>query len=438
MCVAIIDALLYGGRPDFTLMNDAATGIATLATAAAALCVLLRLARPRPDARDAISAWAIFAGLAAATAAGPALLGRIDPSLHARVITGVAADSQEATALAKAQARLRADAAAGASTAEATAEAHGARGAADAASRSFAQPRHATAAALGAVLLILCWPRLRRVPAAAGIAALVAWSVTLPALLAYIAMRMWVGADEIASLCAAAACATGATFPTAAAWRAARRSDGAGGSLVAHAGAWCLPVAAAALLSAVLVAHLRASSGDTASVTASITSRHPAILIAAATILAACLAAPIAGRWLPPPDVADASPTPSRAWRGIGIDALTAATVALTAANANPLSWDFLWAAAIFALIAEDGRWVAGWAACYLQGTHTSRDAARVGAMLEENSRPMVAIVAAAAALQLLGTQEAALLCAAAWALDLTWGVRRLISVAPAKQATKE
>ena len=58
--------------------------------------------------------------------------------------------------------------------------------------------------------------------------------------------------------------------------------------------------------------------------------------------------------------------------------------------------------------------------------------------MLEENSRPMVAIIAAAAALQLLGTQEAALMCAAAWALDLTWGVRRLISVAPAKQAPQE
>jgi len=251
-------------------------------------------------------------------------------------------------------------------------------------------------------------------------------------------MRMWVGADEVASLCAAAACATGATFPTAAAWRAARRSDGAGGSLVARAGAWCLPVAAAVLLSAIAVAHLRASNGDVASITAYVASRHPVTLVAAPLILAACIAAPIAGRWLSPPDVTDATPTPSRAWRGICIDTLTAATVALAVANANPLSWDFLWAAAIFALIAEDGRWVAGWAACYLQGTHTSRDAARVGAMLEENSRPMVAIIAAAAALQLLGTQEAALMCAAAWALDLTWGVRRLISVAPAKQAPQE
>lgn len=419
-------------------MNDATAGIASLAAAAVGLCVLLRIARPRPDARDAISAWAIFAGLAAATALGPALLGRIDPAMHARIVTGVASDSAEATALERAEARLRADAAAGASTEDALAEVQRARDAVAVRSSAFAQPRHATAAALGAILLILCWPRLKRVGSASGIAALVAWSVTLPALLAYIAMRMWVGADEVASLSAAAACATGATFPTAAAWRAARRSDGAGGSLVAHAGAWCLPVAAAALLSAIAVAQLRASDGDAASVTASIASHHPATLIAAAMILAACVAAPVAGRWLAPPDVTDASPTPARAWRGLGIDALTAATVALTAANVDPLSWDFLWAAAIFALIAEDGRWVAGWAACYLQGTHTSRDAARVGAMLEENSRPMVAIVAAAAALNLLGTQEAALLCAAAWALDLTWGVRRLISVAPAKQAPQE
>lgn len=419
-------------------MNDATAGIASLAAAAVGLCVLLRIARPRPDARDAISAWAIFAGLAAATALGPALLGRIDPAMHARIVTGVASDSAEATALERAEARLRADAAAGASTEDALAEVQRARDAVAVRSSAFAQPRHATAAALGAILLILCWPRLKRVGSASGIAALVAWSVTLPALLAYIAMRMWVGADEVASLSAAAACATGATFPTAAAWRAARRSDGAGGSLVARAGAWCLPVAAAALLSAIAVAQLRASDGDAASVTASIASHHPATLIAAAMILAACVAAPVAGRWLAPPDVTDASPTPARAWRGLGIDSLTAATVALTAANVDPLSWDFLWAAAIFALIAEDGRWVAGWAACYLQGTHTSRDAARVGAMLEENSRPMVAIVAAAAALNLLGTHEAALLCAAAWALDLTWGVRRLISVAPAKQAPQE
>lgn len=419
-------------------MNDATAGIASLAAAAVGLCVLLRIARPRPDARDAISAWAIFAGLAAATALGPALLGRIDPAMHARIVTGVASDSAEATALERAEARLRADAAAGASTEDALAEVQRARDAVAVRSSAFAQPRHATAAALGAILLILCWPRLKRVGSASGIAALVAWSVTLPALLAYIAMRMWVGADEVASLSAAAACATGATFPTAAAWRAARRSDGAGGSLVARAGAWCLPVAAAALLSAIAVAQLRASDGDAASVTASIASHHPATLIAAAMILAACVAAPVAGRWLAPPDVTDASPTPARAWRGLGIDSLTAATVALTAANVDPLSWDFLWAAAIFALIAEDGRWVAGWAACYLQGTHTSRDAARVGAMLEENSRPMVAIIAAAAALNLLGTQEAALLCAAAWALDLTWGVRRLISVAPAKQAPQE
>lgn len=419
-------------------MNESATGIATLAAAAVGLCVLLRIARPRPDARDAISAWAIFAGLAAATALGPALLGRIDPALHARMISGVAADSPEANTLKMAQARLRADAAAGASTEEAVAALRQAQDAVDTASQSFAQPRRAAAVALGAILLILCWPRLKRVHAPSGIAALVAWSVTLPALLAYIAMRMWVGADEVASLCAAAACATGATFPTAAAWRAARRSDGAGGSLVARAGAWCLPVAAAVLLSAIAVAHLRASNGDVASITAYVASRHPVTLVAAPLILAACIAAPIAGRWLSPPDVTDATPTPSRAWRGICIDTLTAATVALAVANANPLSWDFLWAAAIFALIAEDGRWVAGWAACYLQGTHTSRDAARVGAMLEENSRPMVAIIAAAAALQLLGTQEAALMCAAAWALDLTWGVRRLISVAPAKQAPQE
>ena len=207
---------------------------------------------------------------------------------------------------------------------------------------------------------------------------------------------------------------------------------------MAHAGAWCLPVAAAVLLSAIVVAHLRTGNGDAASIAASVASLRPATLVSAAVTLAACLAAPIAGRWLSPPDVTDASPTPSRAWRGLSIDTLTAATVALTVANVNPLSWDFLWAAAIFALIAEDGRWVAGWAACYLQGTHTSRDAARVGAMLEENSRPMVAIIAAAAALQLLGTQEAALMCAAAWALDLTWGVRRLISVAPAKRAPQE
>ena len=405
-----------------------------LAAAASGLCVLLRIARPRPDARDAISAWAILAGLAAAMALGPALLGRIDPALHARAIAGVTADSAEATALVQAQARLRADAAAGAGTDEATTQVQRARDAVSSASWSFAQPRHAAAAALGAILLILCWPRLKRVGSASGVAALVAWSVMLPALLAYIAMRMWVGADEVASLSAAAACATGATFPTAAAWRAARRSDGAGGSLVAHAGAWCLPVAAAVLLCAIVVAQLRTGSGDAAS----ITSRHPVTLVAAAVILAACIAAPVAGRWLSPPDVTDASPTPARAWRGLGIDALTAATVALTTANLNPLSWDFLWAAAIFALIAEDGRWVAGWAACRLQGTHTSRDAARVGAMLEENSRPMVAIVSAAAAMQLLGTEEAATMCAAAWALDLTWGVRRLISVAPAKQAPQE
>lgn len=419
-------------------MNESATGIATLAAAAVGLCVLLRIARPRPDARDAISAWAIFAGLAAATALGPALLGRIDPALHARMITGVATDSAEAAALARAEARLRADAAAGARTEEAVAALRQAQDAVDTASRSFAQPRRTAAAALGAILLILCWPRLKRVSSTSGVTALVAWSVTLPALLAYIAMRIWVGADEVASLCAAAACATGATFPTAAAWRAARRSDGSGGSLVARAGAWCLPVAAAVLLSAVVVAHLRTGSSDAASIAASFAAHHPITLAAAATILAACAAAPAAGRWLSPPDVTDASPTPARAWRGLGIDALTAATVALTVAHVNPLSWDFLWAAAIFALIAEDGRWVAGWAACYLQGTHTSRDAARVGAMLEENSRPMVAIIAAAAALQLLGTQEAALMCSAAWALDLTWGVRRLISVAPAKQAPQE
>ena len=414
-------------------MNDAAAGIATLAAVAVALCVMLRLARPRKDARDAISAWAIFAGLAAAAALGPSLLGRVDPALHGRLIAGVTRDSPEALQLERANARVRADAAAGLQPDDAVAEVQRAQDAVDATAKAFAQPRHAAAAALGAILLMLCWPRLHRVPAGAGIAPLVAWSVTLPALLAYIAMRLWVGADAVAAICAAAACATGATFPTAAAWRAARRCDGTGGSLVAHAGAWCLPIAAAVLASAAVAAAVR--EGD---VLGSIRAQHPAALAAICATCIACVAAPIAGRWLSPPDVSEGAPHPSRAWRGIGIDALTAATVALTVANADPLSWDFLWAAAIFALIAEDGRWVAGWAACYLQGTHTSRDAARVGAMLEENSRPMVAVIAAAAALGLLGTQEAAMLCAAAWALDLTWGVRRLISVAPAKQAAQE
>ena len=414
-------------------MNDAAAGIASLAAAAVGLCVLLRIARPRPDARDAISAWAILAGIAAATALGPALLGRADPALHGRLIAGVASDAPEAEALAQAQARVRADAAAGLSTDGAAKDVQRAQDAVDAKAKSFAQPRHAVAAALGAILLILCWPRLHRVVAPAGVAALVAWSVTLPALLAYIAMRMWVGADAVASICAAAACATGATFPTAAAWRAARRSDGAGGALVAHAGAWCLPLAAVTLLSAAVIAH-----ADGGGMAASLASHHPMILAAAGATCLACIAAPVAGRWLAPPDVSDAAPRPARAWRGLGIDALTAATVALAIAGIDPLSWDFLWAGAIFALIAEDGRWLAGWAACYLQGTHSSRDAARVGAMLEENSRPIVAIVASAVALGMLGTREAALLCAAAWALDLTWGVRRLISVAPARQVQQE
>lgn len=414
-------------------MNDAAAGIATLAAVAVALCVLLRLARPRNDARDAISAWAILAGLAAASALGPSLLGRVDPALHGRLISGVAHDSPEALQLERAHARMRADAAAGLQPDDAAAEVRRAQGAVDDTAQAFAQPRQAAAAALGAILLVLCWPRLHRVPAGPGIAALVAWSVTLPALLAYIAMRLWVGADAVASTCAAAACATGATFPTAAAWRAARRCDGAGGSLVAHAGAWCLPLAAAALASAAVVAGMREGDGF-----ASVRAHGPAVLTAFGAICVACVAAPVAGRWLSPPDVSEGAPHPSRAWRGVGIDALTAATVALTVANVDPLSWDFLWAAAIFALIAEDGRWVAGWAACYLQGTHTSRDAARVGAMLEENSRPMVAVIAAAAALGLLAVQEAAMMCAAAWALDLTWGVRRLISVAPAKQVPQE
>lgn len=414
-------------------MNDAAAGIATLATVAVALCVLLRLARPRKDARDAISAWAIFSGLAAAVALGPSLLGRIDPALHGRLVVGVMPDSPEMLQLERAHARMRADAAAGLQPDDAAAEVHRAQDAVDSTAQAFVQPRQATAAALGAILLMLCWPRLHRVPARPGIAPLVAWSVTLPALLAYIAMRLWVGADQIAAICAAAACATGATFPTAAAWRAARRCDGAGGSLVAHAGAWCLPVAAVALASAAVAAVVREGDG-----LASVRAHHPTALAAFGALCIACVAAPIAGLWLAPPDVSDGVPRPSRALRGIGIDALTAATVALTVANVNPLSWDFLWAAAIFALIAEDGRWVAGWAACYLQGTHTSRDAARVGAMLEENSRPMVAIISASTALGLLGAQQAAMLCAAAWALDLTWGVRRLISVAPAKQATPE
>ena len=414
-------------------MNDAAAGIAALATVAVALCALLRLARPRKDARDAISAWAIFAGLAAAAALGPSLLGRVDPALHGRLIAGVTHGSPEALRLERAHARARADAAAGLKPEDAAAEVKGAQDAVDAKARAFAQPRQATAAALGAVLIMLCWPRLRRVPVRPGIAPLVAWSVTLPALLAYIAMRLWVGADAVAAICAAAACATGATFPTAAAWRAARRCDGTGGSLVAHAGAWCLPVAAVALASAAAVAGMREDDGF-----ASIRAHPPTALAAFGALCIACVAAPLAGRWLSPPDVSEGAPHPSRAWRGIGIDALTAAAVALTVANFNPLSWDFLWAAAIFALIAEDGRWVAGWAACYLQGTHTSRDAARVGAMLEENSRPMVAVICSGSAIGLLEAQQAAMLCAAAWALDLTWGVRRLISVAPAKQATPE
>ncbi|MBU3729326.1 MAG: hypothetical protein FGM37_08795 [Phycisphaerales bacterium] len=374
--------------------------------------------------------------------------------MHARLITGVAPGSPEAEALARAQARHRADAAAagaaGASTdGTAAAEVQRAQDAVASASRSFGEPRRAVAACLAAILAMLCWPRLRGVgvprestppgttASPPGIAALVAWSVTLPALLAYIAMRMWVGADAVASLCAAAACATGATFPTAAAWRAARRCDGASGALVAHAGAWCLTVAAAALASAFVVSRWDIGAGGL-SVAAALRELPPAIATAACGVCVALLMAPIAGRWLAPPDVRDGSPDPARAWRGVAIDALTAATVALVVAGMDPLSWDFLWAAALFALIAEDGRWLAGWAACYLQGTHTSRDAARVGAMLEENSRPMVAVVAAATATELIAVQQAALLCAAAWALDLTWGVRRLISVAPARQAPVE
>jgi Kef-type K+ transport system membrane component KefB len=303
-----------------------------------------------------------------------------------------------------------------------------------------------TAAILGAIVMVLCWPRLRgvgvphdseplhAVAAPTVIAATVAWSVTIPALLAYIAMRMWVGADEVASTCAAAACATGATFPTAAAWRAARRCDGAGGTLVAHAGAWCLPVAACVLVSAIVMMRLGAA-GDNGSAGGA---PAAAMFAAVGAVCAACACAPLVGRWLAPPDVSEAAPAPSRAWRGATIDALTAATVAITVASIDPFSWDFVWAAAIFALIAEDGRWLAGWAACYLQGTHSSRDAARVGAMLEENSRPMIAVVAAATAIGAMTAQDAALLCAAAWALDLTWGVRRLISVAPARQVPQE
>jgi hypothetical protein len=448
-------------------MNGAIAGIATLAAVAVGLCVLLRLARPRKDARDAISAWAILSGLVAATALGPALLGRIDPALQARLITGVTVDCEEAMALERAQARVRADAAAGAAssgmvagsggaTAPATdpaddsaAQLKRAQDAVDSATRSFGAPRRAVAAALAALLMMLCWPRLRDVgvprggitpdatASPSGIAALVAWSVTLPALLAYIAMRMWVGADVAASLCAAAACATGATFPTAAAWRAARRSDGIGGWLVAHAGAWCMPVAAAALASAFVAAHWN-DGATVAGAGAALRAQDPAIAVAVCSVCVALLVAPIAGRWLAPPDVSEGSPRPTSAWRGTAIDALTAAIVALSVAGLNPLSWDFVWAAALFALIAEDGRWLAGWAACYLQGTHTSRDAARVGAMLEENSRPMVAVIAAATAMELIAVPQAALLCTAAWALDLTWGVRRLISVAPAKQAPQE
>lgn len=414
-------------------MIDAAAGIASLSAVAVGLCVLLRVARPRPDARDAISAWAIAAGLAAATALGPTLLGRADPALHARMISGVPSDSTEAQSLERAGARMRADAAAGLPPGDAAAELQRAEDAARARARSFAQSRHAVASCLAAALMLLCWPRLRGVPAPSGIAPLVAWSVTLPALLAYIAMRMWMEADEVASLCAAAACATGATFPTATAWRAARRCDGSGGSLVAHAGAWSLPVAAIALGAAAAVAHLRAGSEGAAPAL----TRDPATLAAVGALCAACAAAPLAGRWLLPPDVSDAVPG-ARAWRGSVIDMLTAATVALTVAGLDPLSWGLVWAAAIFALIAEDGRWVAGWAACYLQGTHASRDAARVGAMLEENSRPMVALIAAAAALNAIDVRQAAVLCAAAWALDMTWGVRRLISVAPARQAPQE
>jgi hypothetical protein len=452
-------------------MNGATVGIASLAAVAVGLCVLLRIARPRRDARDSISAWAIMSGLAAATALGPALLGRADPALHARIITGVTADSPEATALEQAQARLRADAAAGAAAGAAADPATGAmsegaspgstpesdaafelrraQDAVAAASRSFTAPRRAVATWLAVLLIILCWPRLRRedsstaptasdtTPSPSAITALVAWTVTLPALLAYMAMRMWVGAELPASICAAAACATGATFPTATAWRAARRSDGAGGALVSHAGAWSLPIAAAALAAAFVAAHW-SDGASVASVVAALRAHHPALAIAACSVCVACAIAPIAGRWLAPPDVSEGSPLPVQSWRGITIDALTAATVALAVADLDPLSWDFVWAAAIFALIAEDGRWLAGWAACYLQGTHTSRDAARVGAMLEENSRPMVAVVAAAIALGLLAVHEAALLCAAAWALDLTWGVRRLISVAPARQVPQE
>ena len=427
-------------------MSDAAIGIAILALAAAGLCLLLRLAKPRQDARDAISAWAILSGLMVATALGPALLGRADPAMHARLITGVAADSPEAAALERAQARMRADAVAGAAGSDAAAELRRAQDAVESAAHAFAQPRRMAAAVLGAALVILCWPRLRGVGVPRGsdpsraiaaptvIAATVAWSVTIPALLAYIAMRLWVGADEVASTCAAAACATGATFPTAAAWRAARRCDGAGGALVAHAGAWCLPVAACALASAIVMMRLGAAD-DTGPAHGA---PAPALLAAVGAVCATCLCAPLFGRMLAPPDVSDAAPRPARAWRGATIDALTAATVAITVAGINPISWDFVWAAAIFALIAEDGRWLAGWAACYLQGTHSSRDAARVGAMLEENSRPMIAMVAAASAIGALATQDAALLCAAAWALDLTWGVRRLISVAPAKQVPQE
>jgi len=431
-------------------MNDATIGIATLAGVAIGLCVLLRVARPRKDARDSISAWAILSGLVAAAALGPALLGRADPALHARLVTGVAADAPEATALEEAEARLRADAAAGAATDDAASELRRAQDAVASASQSFGEPRRAVAVSLAALLVMLCWPRLHGIGASRGddatsavaastpgIAALVAWSVTLPALLAFIAMRMWVGAELAPALCAAAACATGATFPTATAWRAARRSDGAGGALVSHAGAWSLPIAAAALAAAFVAAHW-SDGASGASLADALRAHHPAIAIGAICVCAACAIAPVAGRWLMPPDISEGSPHPARSWRGITIDTLTAATVALAVANLDPLSWDFVWAAAIFALIAEDGRWLAGWAASYLQGTHNSRDAARVGAMLEENSRPMVAVVVAAIALGLLGVREAALLCAAAWALDLTWGVRRLIAVAPAKQAPQE
>lgn len=428
---------------------DAWWGALALAGSGVALAALLRATRSRRAGPDGISAWAIAAGLVAATILGPAVAGRAQQALYERFIGGLPAGSPAASAVDAAQAELRAATAAesaipsasaiakvtpSAATASAMERVQLASDGASLARHAFASPRHVATAWLAALLLLLCMPRLRGIACPPGSLTVAAWSAALPGLLGYALMRLWAGAEPAPSAAVASAFAIGATFPTARPWRAARRADGTGGALCAHSGAWAWPAAGLALAAAIAVAARM--SADGASLAGS-RPMHASTWIAVSLTCIACIAAPAAGRALRPRErhirSSDGCARTTVPARGLAIDCVTAALVALAAAGADPIHWNWMWTALAFGLVAEDGRCLAAWAACVLQGTHTVRDAARVGAIAEESSRPMVALASTAAAAGLLAPSLFAAIAAGALAVDVTWSMRRLIALAPAQ-----